>query len=90
MKKLFLSKKTNSIIQENILNESSMVEKAKQPPVQEDLFAVNKSMLDDVKIKLPLIDFLKKPEKISNKKQFFKWNKILKTNLEIFLVQNML
>ncbi len=68
MKKLFLSKKTNSIIQENILNESSMVEKAKQPPVQEDLFKSNKSILNEVKIKLPLIDFLKKPEKISNKK----------------------
>ena len=39
MKKLFLSKKTNSVIQENILNESSIVENVKEPQVQEDLFA---------------------------------------------------
>ncbi len=38
-------------------------------PVQEDLFSSNKSILSDVKIKLPLIDLLKKPEKIYNKKE---------------------
>ena len=38
MKKLFLSKKTNSIIKENILKESSIVENVKEHPVQEDLF----------------------------------------------------
>ena len=74
MKKLFLSKKTNSIIQENILKESSIVENAKEPPVQEDLFANKKSILNDVKIKLPLIDFLKKPEKILNNKEDVKIN----------------
>ena len=72
MKKLFLSKKTNSIIQENILKESSIVENVKEPPVQEDLFATKKSILNDAKIKLPLIDFLKKPEKILNNKRMLK------------------
>ncbi len=74
MKKLFLSKKTNSIIQENILNESSVVENVKEPPVQEDLFTPKKTILNDVKIKLPLIDFLKKPEKILNNKEDVKIN----------------
>jgi len=36
------------------------------------LFSNNKSILSDVKIKLPLIDFLKKPEKGSNKKDDIK------------------
>ena len=35
-------------------------------------FLIKKSILNDVKIKLPLIDFLKKPEKISNKKEDIK------------------
>ncbi len=74
MKKLFLSKKTNSVIQENIPNESSIVENVKEPPVQEDLFATKKTILNDVKIKLPLIDFLKKPEKILNNKEDVKIN----------------
>ena len=74
MKKLFLSKKTNSITQENILKESSIVENAKEPPVQEDLFSTKKSISNDVKIKLPLIDFLKKPEKILNNKEDVKIN----------------
>ena len=72
MKKIFLSKKDNSISRENIFKESSMVEKAKEPPIQEDLFASNKTNLIDVKIKLPLIDFLKKPENISSKKEDIK------------------
>ena len=71
-KKLFLSKKNNSINQENIIKESPIVEKAMERPVQEDLFTSNKSFLNDVKIKLPLIDFLKKPEKISSKKENIK------------------
>ena len=36
------------------------------------LFKSNKSTLKDVKIKLPLIDFLKKPEKGPNKKDHIK------------------
>ena len=72
IKKLFLSKKSNSINQEGIFKESSIVEKAHERPVQEDLFTSNKTFLNDVKIKLPLIDFLKKPEKISSKKEDIK------------------
>ena len=72
LKKIFSSKKDNSINRENIFKESSTFEKAKEPPIQEDLFASNKSILKDIKFKLPLIDFLKKPEKISNKKEDIK------------------
>ncbi len=72
MKKLFFRKKNNSINQENIFKESSEIEETKKPSVQEDLFTSNKSTLGDVKIKLPLIDFLKKPEKILSKKEDIK------------------
>ncbi len=71
-KKIFLTKKNNSINQENIIKESPIIEKTKERLVQEDLFTSNKSILNDVKIKLPLIDFLKKPEKISPKKEDIK------------------
>ncbi len=72
VKKLFLSKKEKTINRENIFKESSIVEKTKEPRIQEDLFTSNKSILQNEKIKLPLIDFLKKPEKISNKKEDIK------------------
>ena len=66
------SKKENLISQENTFKENTIIERSKEPPVQEDLFSNNKSILNDVKIKLPLIDFLKKPEKGSNKKDDIK------------------
>ncbi len=69
VKKMFLSKRSSSNNQENIIKDKPIIEKVKDPPIQEDLFSNNKSNLNDVKIKLPLIDFLKKPEKISNKKE---------------------
>ncbi len=72
MKKIFSSKKNNSINQENIFKENSLIEKSKETLVQEDLFSSNKSNVNDIKIKLPLIDFLKKPENISNKKEDIK------------------
>ena len=72
MKKIFSSKKNNSINQENIFKDNSIIEKSKETLVQEDLFSSNKSNLNDIKIKLPLIDFLKKPEKISNSKEDIK------------------
>ncbi len=72
IKKLFSSKKGNLISQENTFKENTIVERSKEPPVQEDLFSNNKSILSDVKIKLPLIDFLKKSEKSSNKKDDIK------------------
>ncbi len=69
LKKIFSSKKDNSINQENTFKNNTILEKTEEPPVQEDLFTNNKSILNDVKIKLPLIDFLKKLEKVSNKKE---------------------
>ena len=62
-KKLFTSKKDNPINQENVFKENTILEKAEEPLVQEDLFAKKKSILNDAKIKLPLIDFLKKTRK---------------------------
>ena len=72
IKKLFSPKKDILISQENTFKENNIIERSKEPPVQEDLFSNNKSNLNDVKIKLPLIDFLKKPEKGSSKKEEFK------------------
>ena len=64
---MFSSKEKESINQENTFKENAIIEQDKEPSVQEDLFANNKTTLNDVKIKLPLIDFLKKPERKSNK-----------------------
>ena len=72
MKNLSSLKKNNSSNQENLFKESSTFQIAKESPVQEDLFNNIKSTLNDVKIKLPLIDFLKRPEKISNKNEGIK------------------
>ena len=72
MKKIFSSKKSNSVNHENMFKDTSLIEKVKEPPIQKDLFSNNKLNLSDTKIKLPLIDFLKKPEKISNKKEDIK------------------
>ncbi len=68
MRKLFSKKKGETLNQERIFKESEIVEAIKEPLIQEDLFSNNKSIVKDLKIKLPLIDFLKKPEKnIGNK-----------------------
>ncbi len=72
IRKMFSSKKENLISQENTFKENTIIEGSKETPVQEDLFSNNKLILSDVKIKLPLIDFLKKPEKGSNKKDDIK------------------
>ncbi len=69
LKNIFSSKKDNSTNRENIFKKNTILEKTEEPPVQEDLFSNNKSILNDVKTKLPLIDFLKKPEKVSNNKE---------------------
>ncbi len=71
IKKYILSRKESSVDQENVTIERSVSEKNKEPPTQEDLFS-NTRILKDVKIKLPLIDFLKKPEKTLNKKESIK------------------
>ena len=74
IKNLFSSKKKIAVNQENITKEFINNETPKEPPIQDDLFKGTKSNLNDVKIKLPLIDFLKKPEKNSNKKEDIKIN----------------
>ncbi len=74
IKNLFSSKKKITVSQENITKEFINNETPKEPPIQDDLFKGTKSNLNDVKIKLPLIDFLKKPEKKSNKKEDIKIN----------------
>jgi len=74
IKNLFSSKKKIAVSQENITKEFINNETPKEPPIQDDLFKGTKSNLNDVKIKLPLIDFLKKPEKNSNKKEDIKIN----------------
>ena len=68
-KKFLLKKENSSPNQESIFKESSVKENVKETPMQEDLFKNNITKLNELKIKLPLIDFLKKPEKISNKKE---------------------
>ena len=72
MKKVFSSKKVNSVKQENTFKESSVFEKPKESPVQENLFENSRPSTNEIRIKLPLIDFLKKPEKNSNKKEDIK------------------
>ena len=72
IKNLFSSNKKLAVDNENISKEFINIETAKEPPLQDDLFKSNKSTLKDVKIKLPLIDFLKKPEKNFNKKEDIK------------------
>ncbi len=72
LKRLFISRKSNSINQESIPKESTIIEKIKETPIQEDLFKTNKTRLNEIKIKLPLIDFLKKSEKSSYKKEDIK------------------
>ena len=72
LKRSFISRKSNSINQESIPKERTIIEEIKEKPIQEDLFKTNKTTLNEIKIKLPLIDFLKKPEKSSNKKEDIK------------------
>tara|TARA_B100000989_G_scaffold156909_1_gene117185 strand:- start:1242 stop:3326 length:2085 start_codon:yes stop_codon:yes gene_type:complete len=59
----------NDLIQKKI--ESTEL---KETLVQEDLFSGNNKIINsnNIKIKLPLIDFLKKPEKLANKKEDIK------------------
>ncbi len=71
-KKFLLKKENSSPNQESIFKESSVKENVKETPMQEDLFKNNITKFNELKIKLPLIDFLKKPEKISNKKEDIK------------------
>ena len=73
-KKIFLSKEKKiksdeSLEKNNLINTNSV-----ETRHQEDLFNNYKknNSINDFKIKLPLVDFLKKPEKLSNKKDEIK------------------
>ena len=73
IRNLFISNKNykqeNKVLIQDIKEESQI----KETRVQEDLFVNNKIQSNkDIKIKLPLIDFLKKPEKLNNSKEDIK------------------
>ncbi len=71
VRKKFSTKKEIAINQDRIFKESEVIEN-KGALIQEDLFSNNKSIANNFKIKLPLIDFLKKPEKNTSKKEDIK------------------
>ena len=73
IKKLFLSKKDGVDNGNNQIVNEKTNESLNKVLIQEDLFTSSKTNLtSEVKIKLPLIDFLKKPEKQTNNKQYIK------------------
>ena len=73
IKYILISKNNNSNNRVNLSQVNLQTEqKIEAPRIQEDLFAKNKSSLNDIRIKIPLIDFLKKPENSSNKKDDIK------------------
>ena len=71
MRKKFSTKKEIAVNQDRTFKEGEVIEN-KVTPIQEDLFSNNKSIANNFKIKLPLIDFLKKPEKNTSKKEDIK------------------
>ena len=69
------SRNTKIIDTDEKLNENELKnESTNQNRIQENLFNINKNtnVNNDIKLKLPLIDFLKKPEKSLNKKEDIK------------------
>ncbi len=73
IKKLFLSRKDYVDIGDNQIVNEKTNESLNKVLIQEDLFTSPKTNLtSEVKLKLPLIDFLKKPEKQTNNKQDIK------------------
>ncbi len=72
-KKLLFSKKNNLEYNDNQIVNEKTNESLNKALIQEDLFTSSKKNLTtEVKLKLPLIDFLKKPEKQANNKQDIK------------------
>ena len=72
-KKLLFSKKDNLEYNDNQIVNEKTNESLNKALIQEDLFTSSKKNLTtEVKLKLPLIDFLKKPEKQANNKQDIK------------------
>ena len=73
IKKLFLSRKDYVDNGDNQIVNEKTNESLNKVLIQEDLFTSSKTNLtSEVKLKLPLIDFLKKPEKQTNNKQDIK------------------
>ena len=73
IKKLFLSRKDYVDNGDNQIVNEKTNESLNKVLIQEDLFTSPKTNLtSEVKLKLPLIDFLKKPEKQTNNKQDIK------------------
>ena len=69
------SRNTKIIYTDKKLNENELKdENTNQNRIQENLFNINKNtnVNNNIKLKLPLIDFLKKPEKSLNKKEDIK------------------
>ncbi len=75
IKELLFSKKENLNYNDNQIQNEKINENLNKELIQEDLFTSSKTNLTtEVKLKLPLIDFLKKPEKYTNDKQDTKIN----------------
>ena len=75
IKELLFSKKENLNYNDNQIQNEKINENLNKALIQEDLFTSSKTNLTtEVKLKLPLIDFLKKPEKYTNDKQDTKIN----------------
>ncbi len=74
IKNLIISNKNTSDSNKDFVQNEMETMELKEKPIQEELFSNNKNNIrsKDIKIKLPLIDFLKKPEKQTNKKEDIK------------------
>ncbi len=73
IKKLLFSKKNNVDYNNDQIVNEKINESLNKAPIQEDLFTSLKTNLTtEIKLKLPLIDFLKKPEKQTYNKQDIK------------------
>ena len=74
IKNLIISNKNSSDSNKDFVQNEMETMELKEKPIQEELFSNNKNNIrsKDIKIKLPLIDFLKKPEKQTNKKEDIK------------------
>ena len=74
IKKLFPSKNDVLANNDELIHKKIESAELKETLVQEDLFSSNNKIIksSNIKIKLPLIDFLKKPEKLIKKKEDIK------------------
>ena len=74
IKKLFPSKNDVLANNDELIHKKIESTELKETLVQEDLFSSNNKIIKsgNIKIKLPLIDFLKKPEKLIKKKEDIK------------------